>query len=319
MTEKGASREAPFFVKRSKTEEYSVITITLPASTANLGPAFDSMGLALTCYNTIAFELTKSGLTIDLDERDRGTIPSDGRNLIYRVFSRTLNRFGVKVPGIRFRQGNDIPAMRGMGSSSACVVGGVAMANYVMGDKLSRQDIINMCALEEGHPDNILPTVLGGVVAGCIDGEHVHYVRMDPPKNLKCAVFVPPFSLSTRKARAALPQSVPLKDAVFNLSHAALLSAAMCKGDLGLLKIAMQDRLHQPYRKPLIPEYDAVQEIALNCGALAVCLSGAGPTIIAFLDGDNGFADAVRPQLSGLTHDWALRVLDVDTKGYTIG
>ncbi len=293
-------------------------TIQLPASTANMGPGFDSMGAALTCYNTISFEVIDKGLVIDLEPQDRNIIPADSRNLIYRTFCRTLQKYGVPIPGLHFSQHNKIPPMRGMGSSSACIVGGVAMADYVMGNVMTQQDMLDICALEEGHPDNVLPTILGGIVVGCIEGEHVRYVRVDPPKGLQCAVFVPNFSLSTRKARAALPETVPLKDAVFNLSHAALLAAALAKGDLSLLHCAMQDRLHQPYRMPLVPEFEKIVEIALAQGALSVCLSGAGSTMIAFLENGQGFAQAVEPQLTQLKNKWELQMLQIDTQGFQI-
>lgn len=293
-------------------------TITIPASSANMGPGFDCLGVALTCYNTVSFEFMESGLLIDLPVEDRGRIPADERNLVYRVFADTLRLFGEKLPGVHFSQTNGIPAMRGMGSSSACVVAGVAMANAYMGDRLSLDDQIQLCANEEGHPDNILPTLVGGFAVGCIDGGTVHYLRFDPPQGLKCALFIPPFSLSTRKARAALPKHVPLKDAVFNLSHASLVTAALARGELSLLRYAMQDALHQPYRKPLVPGYDEIVRIAAEAGALATCLSGAGPAMISFLEGGEGFAEAVLPGLKALSGGWQMRLLEIDPLGYRV-
>ncbi len=295
-----------------------MIKITLPASSANLGSGFDSMGLALSCYNTIEFERIDRGLIIEVPGDYKGIIPKDEKNLIYRVFESTLRRFSVDVPGIRFIQKNDIPAMRGMGSSSACVVGGVVMANHFMGNRLTKNEIIDICAEEEGHPDNILPTILGGIAVGCMEDGQVRYASLPVPKSLKCAVFTPPFPLSTKKARAVMPKTVPHKDAVFNLSRAALLSAAFAVGDLSLLPVATQDRIHQPFRRPLIPEYDDICNIACEAGALTVCLSGAGPTIIALLDGDDGFEQRAKPMLKKLSYTWNLSVLDIDTCGYKV-
>ena len=299
-------------------KEDSMRTITIPASSANMGPGFDCLGVALTCYNTVSFEFTEDGLQIDLPVQDGGRIPADARNLVYRVFADTLKAYGEKLPGVHFSQTNDIPAMRGMGSSSACVVAGVAMANAYLGGRISMDEQIKFCADEEGHPDNILPTLLGGFTVGCIDGGEVHYLRFGPPQGLKCALFIPPFSLSTRKARAALPKTVALRDAVFNLSHASLVAAAMARGELSLLRYAMQDVLHQPYRKPLVPGYDDIVRIASDAGALATCLSGAGPAMIAFVEGGDGFVEMVRPALDALNAGWQVRLLEIDPQGYRV-
>lgn len=293
-------------------------TISIPATSANLGPGFDCLGMALSCHNTISFEFIPEGLRIDLEVQDCGRIPADNRNLIYRVFCNTLSKYGIEPPGVHFSQVNDIPAMRGMGSSAACVVGGVAMANAYMGETMSVQDMLNACAAEEGHPDNILPALLGGVTVGIMDGGYVRYMRIDAPDALRCVVFIPPFSLSTRKARAALPKTVSMEDAVFNLSHASLLTAALACGDLPMLRFAMQDRIHQPYRKSLVPGYEDIVRIASEQGALAVCLSGAGPTMIAFLDYEEGFLKEVQPALDALNCGWQARLLHIDPHGYRI-
>lgn len=293
-------------------------TITIPATSANLGPGFDCLGVALSCYNSVSFEFIQSGLMIDLQNTDLGRIPADERNLIYRVFADTLRRYNREVPGIHFAQKNGIPAMRGMGSSAACVVAGVAMANVYMGETLTMQEMIDLCTAQEGHPDNILPALLGGFTVGCMDDKQVRYVRFAPPQSLICAVFIPPFSLSTRKARAALPELVTLKDAVYNLSHASLLTAAIASGEIDLLQYAMRDTLHQPYRMPLVPGYQEIVRIAQGAGALATCLSGAGPTMISFLKSGMGFLEAVKPQLNTLGGGWKVKLLNIDPCGYRV-
>ncbi|MDL2234919.1 homoserine kinase [Christensenellaceae bacterium OttesenSCG-928-L17] len=294
-------------------------SIRIPATSANMGPGFDCMGIALCQYNTISFAFMESGLQIDLEQHDKARIPADARNLVYRVFCRTLQQYGIIPPGVHFSQINHIPPVRGLGSSAACVVGGVAMANAYMGEKLSVQEIINLCAAEDGHPDNILPAILGGIAVGCMEGGHVYYDRFEGPENLRCAVFVPPFQLPTKKARAALPKSVPMQDAIFNISRTAMQAAAFAHGNLEILRVTMQDRLHQPYRKPLIAGYDAVMNIALEHGALAACLSGAGPTVIAFLDGDNDtYVSACKNALAAAHLRWHVELLEVDKTGYRI-
>ncbi len=291
--------------------------IRIPATAANLGPGFDCLGLALTCYNTVEFEFTGDGLTIELAEKDRKFIPADARNLIYRVFAATLRDRGAEPPGVRIREVNSIPSTHGLGSSSACVVAGVAMANYALGGGMRPQEMLDLCANREGHPDNVLPAFWGGFTVGALEDGHVRYEHFDPPKNLRCAVFVPEFSLPTRKARAVLPYKVPRADAVFNVSRAALLTAAFAKGDLELLSYALRDRLHEPYRKSLIPHFDDVVRIATEHGALGACLSGAGPTVIAFLDGKEGFAEEVREELAVFPGKWDVRELEIDRKGYS--
>lgn len=288
-------------------------TITIPATSANLGPGFDCLGLALCCYNTISYEFMEEGLVVELLPQDQGKIPADKRNLIYRIFNNTLQKMGVRTPGLRIVQTNDIPPMRGMGSSAACVVGGVLMADAYTGGKLSVQEQLELCAQEEGHPDNILPAILGGITVGGLDGKTVRYVRLAPPPAMRLMVFVPPFTLSTRKARAALPKSVSMGDAVFNLSRAALLTAAFAGGDLSLLSFAMQDRLHQPYRKPLVPGYEEIERIALKHGALSAYLSGAGPTMIAVWEGEIG--DVQRVQSLAGAIGWQALPLQVDEQG----
>lgn len=289
-------------------------TITIPATSANLGPGFDCLGLALCCYNTICFSFMEKGLHIDLPPQDVGVIPADKRNLIYRIFHNTLQKLGADTPGLRIVQTNDIPTMRGLGSSAACVVGGVLIADAYTGSKLSRQELIELCAQEEGHPDNILPAILGGITIGGLDHGTVRYVRLRPPETMRLAVFIPPFTLSTRKARAVLPKMLSMQDAVFNLSHAALLTGALASGDLSLLPFAMQDRLHQPFRIPLVPGYEDIQRIAAEHGALCAYLSGAGPTIIAIWDGEINAPDQL--QQSALQLGWQVHLLQVDEIGY---
>ena len=294
-------------------------TVQVPATTANLGPGFDCLGMALSCCNSVSFAFMESGLEIQIPEGDVGKIPTDEKNLIYRVFCRTLERYNEKIPGLRFIQTNDIPTMRGMGSSAACVVAAVAMANVYLKNAIPLQDMLDICTEEEGHPDNILPAILGGITVGCMDEGKVHYIRMAPPKGLYAVVFVPRFSLSTRKARNALPKMVSMEEAVFNVSHASLLTGALAAGNLELLRHAMQDRLHQPYRKALIPEYDDIVAISNANGALATCLSGAGPTMIAYVSESNtGFCDAVRAEAASLENGWTVRRLDIMEQGYTI-
>ncbi|MGI6152094.1 MAG: homoserine kinase [Christensenellales bacterium] len=293
-------------------------SIKLPCSTANMGAGFDSIGMALTLYNEIEFEVCASGLEIDVGDNQGFYIANDERNLVYRSIKRALEETGVPMPGLRIRQINRIPQTRGLGSSSACVVGGIIAANIVSDGTLSTDDMISIAAEIEGHPDNILPTFIGGMTAGTIVNGKVQYVHIEPPRRLKCCALIPDFPLSTKKARAVLPESVSRADAVFNVSRSALMVGAMIQGRLDLVRTALDDRLHQPYRKQLIPGYDFIVSEAEKNGALGCCLSGAGPTMIAFLDKDyRQFRQRMMNAVKQLEHKWDVVLLDVCYEGAT--
>lgn len=291
-------------------------TIRVPATSANLGPGFDCMGLALKCYNYVEYEFIDSGLIIELSEKDQAIIPADENNLIYKVFERTLTEMGIAVPGLHIVQRNNIPVVRGLGSSAACVVAGVELAGDYCDGKLSLNDKIELCAIEDGHPDNVLPALLGGITIGAMDENTVKYTRVSAPKNMRLVVFIPPFELSTVKARQVLPQCVSLKDAVFNLSHAALLASALITGELSLLSFAMKDKLHEQYRIPLVTGYSDIEKLAEEHGALTSYLSGAGPTIIAIWD--NKVNDYNGITTSAKQFGWEAIDLSIDDEGVKI-
>lgn len=292
--------------------------IKIPCSTANMGPGFDCIGMALSMYNEIHFDILDSGLEIEVGEEHGQKIATDERNLIYRSIQTALKAIDVPMPGLRIRQINRIPQTRGLGSSSACVVGGVIAANIISGGALSTDDMIALAAEIEGHPDNILPTFVGGMTVGAMEGGRVKYVHIEPPRQLKCCVFVPDFPLSTKKARAVLPKEVTLHDAVYNVSRASLMVGAMTQGRLDLVRTALGDRLHQPYRKELIRGYDQIVEAAEKNGALGCCLSGAGPTMIAFLEKDyRQFLQRMTATIKNVPGGWQAQLLDVCYEGAT--
>lgn len=292
--------------------------IKIPCSTANMGPGFDCIGMALSMYNEIHFDIIDSGLEIEVGEEHGLKIATDKRNLIYHSIETALKAIGVPMPGLRIRQINRIPQTRGLGSSSACVVGGIIAANIISGGALSTDDMIALAAEVEGHPDNILPTFVGGMTVGAIENGRVKYVHIEPPRQLKCCVFVPDFPLSTKKARAVLPKAVSLQDAIYNVSRASLMVGAMTQGRLDLVRTALGDRLHQPYRKELIKGYDQIIEAAEKNGALGCCLSGAGPTMIAFLEKDyRQFLQRMSVALKDIPGGWQAQLLDVCYEGAT--
>ena len=178
-------------------------------------------------------------------------------------------------------QESPIPMARGLGSSSACIVAGILGANALLGDPFSKEDAVNFATSIEGHPDNVAPAILGGFVVSAYDGGHVYSLRKDIAPRVTFAAFIPDFELLTETARAALPKEVPHRDAVYNLSRAALLATAFCTEQYEMLPVATKDMLHQPYRLPLIENGEKVFELAKSCGALGTFISGAGPTILA--------------------------------------
>lgn len=261
-----------------------MIRVQVPATTANLGPGFDCLGMALELYNVVEMSPGTRGLFIEVQGEGTLEIPRDERNLVYQAALRVFRQTGYSPQGLKIRLINQIPPARGLGSSTAALVGGIIAANLLSGGSLSPKEIINLACTMEGHPDNAVPAVLGGIVVAVQAEGEVKYVKMQPPPSLKGVVAIPDFSLPTRTARDILPQQVSFQDAAFNVGRVALLIAALHQGDLTLLSTAMEDRLHQSCRAGMIPGFKKVLAAARLAGARGVTLSGAGPTVIAFAD-----------------------------------
>jgi len=263
------------------------VHVRVPASTANLGPGFDALGMALGLYNEIEVELTTNGLTLTVEGEGAEKLQSLGwRNLVARSVAETLQRLGIRVNGVRIRMLNRIPLSRGLGSSSAAAMGGVAAAVALAEATLPPEEMLDLALPFEGHPDNITPALLGGLTVSTVVDGRVRCVKLPVPTGLKAVAVIPDFHLSTAKARKALPDTVPRADAVFNVGRVALFLAAMQAGRLDLLCEATRDRLHQPYRAPLVPGMEEVLKEGERAGALACFLSGAGPTLLALTTED---------------------------------
>ena len=261
-----------------------MVTVTVPATSANVGAGFDSLGLALSMHNVFTFEESDR---IHITSLDDTHVPGGANNLVYRSARAVYDQLGVPLKGLTITQRNDIPMARGLGSSSACIVAGLLGANALLGKPLTQRQMLTLATAIEGHPDNVAPAMLGGFVTSVYDEGLVYTVKKNIDPDLAFAAFVPDFRLLTSKARAALPQMVSHKDAVYNLSRAALATAAFCDGDYGLLGVATKDALHQRYRLPLIEGGEEMFELAQDLGAQAVYISGAGPTIIAVVHKDD--------------------------------
>ena len=291
-----------------------MIQLQIPATSANLGAGFDALGLALQFYNYVEMEECD---TIDIRSADGTSVPTDETNLVYVSAKDLYEVCGKKLPGLRLVQTNNIPMTRGLGSSSACIVAGLAGANALLGEPLGQDDLVDLAAQIEGHPDNIAPALLGGIVTAVFDGRKVHWVKQEVYTKLRFVAMIPDFELKTEKARACLPAEVSHRDAVYNLSRAALFSASLLTGKFNNLRTAVHDKLHQPYRMALIPHARDVFDIAYTHGAYAVYISGAGPTVMAIADEDNTyFAGKMRFFLenAGLS-GWQVHDLRIDNSG----
>ncbi len=259
------------------------VRAVVPASTANLGPGFDSLGMALPLFAGVAMRASER-TRIHLHGKHLEGIPQDKTNLVYETAQAVFDKAGVSMPELEIAYESEIPLTRGLGSSAAAIVGALVAANGLIGSPLSVDELFQMASAMERHPDNVGAAMFGGFVAAAWDGERAEAVRLDPPADLEALVAIPDFELSTKKARGALPQQVSMTDAVFNVSHSSLLTAALAAGDFAALRHAMRDRLHQPYRAELIPGMKEILSEAPDHGALGAVLSGAGPTLLMLAD-----------------------------------
>lgn len=288
------------------------VTIRVPATSANLGPGFDSFGCALALYNTYTFEQISAGLEItgcDEEFRNRD-------NLSIVAYRYAMEALGLPMEALSLHIDAHIPVCRGLGSSSAMIIGGVMAANALHGAPLSKEELLRLCTVVEGHPDNLAPALYGGMTASLMRGGMPVTACFPLSDKLRFFALVPPFHLSTEKARAVLPQRVPFADAVFNVSHAALLLRALETADVDMIALAVDDRLHQPYRKGMIEGYEEAEQTARACGVTAFCISGAGPTCLCIADND-AVGDRLIEALANhpALHTWQVLPLRVDTQG----
>ena len=255
----------------------------IPASTTNLGPGFDVLGLALQLYSTITLEITGEKTEVVVSGVDYEKIPSTTEHSGFKAVETIFQRCGIPKPkGMRLQIENGIPAIRGLGGSGTAILGGLLTANELCDNPFLLSDILNIASEIEGHPDNVAASLYGGMVISVQDGNRIHTIKLDCDPTLHLVLAIPEFTLSTQEARDILPDTVKFSDAIYNISRSALLVASFATGKLDMLPLSMKDVLHQPYRSNLIPGFDEVVAAASNAGALSVTLSGAGPTIAAY-------------------------------------
>lgn len=294
------------------------VSVSVPASTANLGAGFDCLGMALNLRNTVELWEISAGLEVDVEGEGVGQLPLDASNLIVRATEVLFAKVGKRPTGLRVHAINHIPLGSGMGSSAATTVGGLVAANELVDGGLSREALLRLAYEMEGHPDNAAAALYGNLALVSASADDLMVKTLTVP-SLKVVIALPAIKLSTAEARAALPAQVPLKDAVFNIGHAVFTVQALTTGDAALLKWAIADKLHQPYRRRLITGYDAVEAAALQAGAEAVALSGAGPSLIAFAaDKHWDVANAMKAAFEAHQIKCRTFVLPVDRQGVQI-
>jgi len=270
-----------------------MIRVQIPATTANMGPGFDTLGMALKLYNIVEMEEAKRGLHINVEGDGADKIPRDASNIVYISAAKVFKTVGFEPKGLRIRMINNIPLARGLGSSAAAIIGGLLAANILSGGRLGEKELLNLATEIEGHPDNVAPALVGGIVVTVQADNEIKYYKIEPPPKLKCVVAIPNFTLPTKLAREVLPQSVSLTDAVYNIGRTALLVTALIKQDFNMLSAAMDDKIHQPYRANLVPGMKKVFAAAKLAGARGIALSGAGPALIAYCDDNTGLIATV--------------------------
>ena len=290
------------------------ITVTAPATTANLGPGFDCLGMALDVWNTVTFTTGESGFSIAGQGSD--DLPTGQGNLISSAFSVPFARMGKPVAQVRIVCQNRIPVGRGLGSSSAAVVAGVLAGNELCGSPFSQEELLGMAADVEGHPDNVASAILGGlqIVVNGSDGIVASSVPL--PRALDAVLFVPEQPVITEEARSLLPPEVDRDDAVFNIGRVGLLINALATGDLSLLRTATEDRLHQHEREKVFPAMKNILRAALDAGALGAFLSGSGSSVLAFANSRRmtiGYEMAEAASKSGVAGEF--RVTRPSTEG----
>jgi len=255
-----------------------MVKVIVPATTANFGPGFDCMGAALNLYNVIEMDFSSS-CHVNISGEGEGQLPFDESNLVYKAARRVLTEAGIDKP-LSIKCENHIPLSRGLGSSAACIAGGMMAANRLIRDKLSLETIIKLATEMEGHPDNVMPALVGGFTISMMSEKCIVYKKYMLPKEIQFVVGIPHYQLKTEDARKVVPQKVDIKDAVYNIGCAALMASSLATGDLEGIGLFFRDRLHQPYRSKLVPGLNDIIEGALGKGALGCFLSGAGPSVI---------------------------------------
>ncbi|MBA5849935.1 homoserine kinase [Clostridium sp. cel8] len=294
----------------------SKVKVRAPATTANMGPGFDTLGMALKLYNEIEVEeiegeseIYNNGVKINGDFND---------NLIYKSIKMAMDNQGYYTKGIRINVSKcDIPMSRGLGSSSSCIVGGIYAANLIMNGSMSFQDIIDLSVKIEGHPDNVVPAIVGGMVVSLKSEDKISYSRVNLPSKLRFVAMIPDFEINTALSRKILPKSYSKEDCIFNVSRASMLISALNNSEFDKLRYCFKDKIHEPYRRDLIENSDTIFKKCREFGSLGEFISGSGSTLMAVVLDENSsfFIESMNKFLDKLKDKWDIVLLEPDIEG----
>lgn len=307
------------------------VIVTVPATTANLGPGFDCIGAALTLYNEFRFNTDTQGLKISVTGAEAQRVDTGAENLVYQAFEKFYQHIGQTVPPVEIEIKLGVPLARGLGSSATAIVGGLMGANQLAGAPLEAVEVMNLAIAMEGHPDNVVPAMLGGcrlaatgqkppLDKGGLGGVNWEICEIGWHSEIVAVVAIPDFELSTSAARSVLPTQYTRADAIFNIAHLGLLLRGLETGNKDWLTAALQDKIHQPYRQALIVGYEAVQAAAVRAGAYGMVISGAGPTLLALAHSSQAaaVAEAMESAWKNAEITAKVRSLALDIQGATV-
>jgi len=296
------------------------VKVRVPASTTNLGPGFDCLGLALKLYNVVEMEKIEGNeLIIEIRGEGEDELTRDEKNIIFPAAKSVFDRVGEDFSGLRIREVNSIPICKGLGSSGAALLAVTIAANALLEAGLTESEILNLAAQLDGHPDNVAASLFGGLVVVSPDKGELKWLKLDIPEGLKVVLTIPEMEVLTENARSILPKNVSFSDAVFSLSRAAILTSSLIKGKWDYLSLATEDKLHQPYRKSFIPGMEEVFKSAKKAGAKGVFLSGAGSGIAAFADErEKEIGEAMQKAFLRKGLKSKVMILEIDTEGASI-
>ena len=306
------------------------VSVKVPATTANLGPGFDCFGMALPIYNTVSLEETvypTTGLEINIiGDQDEGIsgfiIPTDESNIVYKAIELLYNYTGQTPPALRINIQSNIPIAKGLGSSASVIVGGVLAANELLGNPADEEALLAIANEVEGHPDNITPAMVGGfTIASAEDDGSIVYRKLEWPDGWKITACIPDYELATSISRSVLPEAISIADAAFNSKRCAMFIQALHTKDADLMKLALSDRIHQPYRSRLVPGFDEIITSLMNIdNVIGAVLSGAGPSILVISRNNSieEIKNSVKAVWEGLGIKADIRTVEIETKGAVI-
>ena len=291
-----------------------MVSVRVPATSANVGCGFDSLGVALTLYTTFKFEKLDSGLEfVGFEERF-----SNENNLVYQTLLTTLKKLNKKISGVRISIENDVPISRGLGSSSTCVVAGIYGAYLLTDTPIDKPEIFTLANEIEGHPDNVSPAIFGSLSSSCTtDSKEAVTVRYEVDERFNFLALIPNFETSTEEARKVMPKEINLQDAIYSMSRIGSVIKAFETYDLELLKKVMGDNIHEPYRNKIIHEYHEVREICEKIDSSAFFISGSGSTLMNIVSDTNNI-EKIKTELAKLKYNWQAILLKVDKEGTVV-